>query len=207
MKTQKCTCCRQEKPISEFYKHGKVGGVQKYSSRCKTCIKASSNYQDARIGHGSKTTNVAVDGLKYCKGCDKTKPAHRFYDKGRSLRTGETLYSTYCKCCTIKRSEDRRAANPEKSAEYNRNSSRRHKRRALLAKVPSDDWKRSEIFQPNCVYCGCEITMNNFHADHYIPISKGGPNTRDNIVPACSACNLSKHDKLPLNFIIERLNR
>ena len=32
--------------------------------------------------------------------------------------------------------------------------------------------------------------------DHIIPISKGGNNTRENIVPACITCNSSKGNKV-----------
>lgn len=47
-----------------------------------------------------------------------------------------------------------------------------------------------------CFYCS-EPLGRDFHRDHYIPISKGGSNYIDNIVLACSPCNLSKADKLP----------
>jgi len=39
------------------------------------------------------------------------------------------------------------------------------------------------------------------HADHYIPLAKGGSNRRENIVCSCASCNLSKNDKLPEDFI------
>jgi 5-methylcytosine-specific restriction endonuclease McrA len=32
--------------------------------------------------------------------------------------------------------------------------------------------------------------------DHVIPLSKGGPNKRENIVLACGKCNRDKGDKL-----------
>ena len=34
--------------------------------------------------------------------------------------------------------------------------------------------------------------------DHVIPISKGGNNTKENIVPACGSCNSKKKDKILL---------
>jgi 5-methylcytosine-specific restriction endonuclease McrA len=45
-----------------------------------------------------------------------------------------------------------------------------------------------------CQYCGAreELTF-----DHVIPRSKGGMTTWDNVVAACSACNLRKGDRLP----------
>ena len=45
-----------------------------------------------------------------------------------------------------------------------------------------------------CQYCGerDELTF-----DHVIPRSKGGQTTWENVVAACSPCNLAKGDKLP----------
>ena len=36
------------------------------------------------------------------------------------------------------------------------------------------------------------IDLNVWHMDHVIPISKGGPDTADNVVAACASCNTSK---------------
>ena len=45
-----------------------------------------------------------------------------------------------------------------------------------------------------CQYCGerDELTF-----DHVVPRSKGGQTTWENVVAACSPCNLTKGDKLP----------
>jgi len=45
---------------------------------------------------------------------------------------------------------------------------------------------------PYCIYCGIEEGLT---IDHIIPISKGGENTLDNIVPACLPCNNEKRAK------------
>ncbi|HXS32261.1 MAG TPA: HNH endonuclease [Solirubrobacterales bacterium] len=45
---------------------------------------------------------------------------------------------------------------------------------------------------PRCVYCGAEAT----HADHFIPVSRGGSDTKANQVAACASCNSDKGDKL-----------
>ncbi|MEM0116858.1 MAG: HNH endonuclease [Conexivisphaerales archaeon] len=44
----------------------------------------------------------------------------------------------------------------------------------------------------SCVYCN---SAKEIHFDHIIPLSKGGPDTADNMVPVCSSCNSSKGDK------------
>jgi 5-methylcytosine-specific restriction endonuclease McrA len=45
-----------------------------------------------------------------------------------------------------------------------------------------------------CQYCG---QQDDLTFDHVIPRSKGGATTWENVVAACSACNLRKGDRLP----------
>jgi 5-methylcytosine-specific restriction endonuclease McrA len=45
-----------------------------------------------------------------------------------------------------------------------------------------------------CQYCGARDDLT---FDHVIPRSKGGMTTWENVVAACSPCNLTKADKLP----------
>jgi 5-methylcytosine-specific restriction endonuclease McrA len=45
-----------------------------------------------------------------------------------------------------------------------------------------------------CQYCG---DRNDLTFDHVIPRSKGGATTWENVVAACSPCNLRKGDRLP----------
>lgn len=46
-----------------------------------------------------------------------------------------------------------------------------------------------------CWHCG-ELLGEKYHADHLIPLSRGGSNDPRNIVISCPHCNLSKGDKL-----------
>lgn len=45
-----------------------------------------------------------------------------------------------------------------------------------------------------CQYCGARDDLT---FDHLVPRSKGGQTTWDNVVAACSPCNLRKGDRLP----------
>jgi 5-methylcytosine-specific restriction endonuclease McrA len=45
-----------------------------------------------------------------------------------------------------------------------------------------------------CQYCG---TREDLTFDHVVPRSKGGQTTWENVVAACSPCNLKKGDRLP----------
>lgn len=52
-----------------------------------------------------------------------------------------------------------------------------------------------------CVYCGSAPAE---HDDHAHPLAKGGEHSVWNLVPSCAPCNLSKNDRLPLEWIAER---
>lgn len=64
-----------------------------------------------------------------------------------------------------------------------------------LWKVPPVN--RREIMRRDnhtCQYCGSRKQLT---LDHVIPRSKGGTNTWDNVVAACSPCNARKGDRTP----------
>jgi 5-methylcytosine-specific restriction endonuclease McrA len=46
-----------------------------------------------------------------------------------------------------------------------------------------------------CLYCGIGINNASGTLDHVIPLSRGGKTAWDNIVTACSPCNMRKEDK------------
>lgn len=52
----------------------------------------------------------------------------------------------------------------------------------------------AQFFQdfPNCYYCGTRLTIENRSLDHFIPRSKGGIGSLDNLVTACKDCNQKK---------------
>ena len=101
--------------------------------------------------------------------------------------------------------------NKEKLREYKRNwhsinkekykGQRRiskQKRRAKLKSLPAtlsiEQWKTiKEDFNHQCAYCGKQL--KNLTQDHFIPLSKDGEYTKENIIPACRSCNCSKNDK------------
>lgn len=54
-----------------------------------------------------------------------------------------------------------------------------------------------EEYNYRCTYCNKEFTCESLpEKDHIIPISKGGNNTKENIVPACRSCNAKKYNKI-----------
>ena len=90
--------------------------------------------------------------------------------------------------------------NPEKRKEVNRISELR--RRAAKKNVVANKFAISDIinaYGDKCFYCNGKFE----HVDHYIPLSKGGPHSLENVRPSCKNCNLRKGSKMPEDF--ERL--
>lgn len=79
--------------------------------------------------------------------------------------------------------------------EISRNANR--KRRALLTGSDghfTDEEFRllCEAYESRCIYCKQKLPLV---PDHAIPLSKGGSNSIENIVPACKSCNSKKGTK------------
>ena len=49
----------------------------------------------------------------------------------------------------------------------------------------------------NCQYCGEDFPSHDLTFDHVVPRSRGGRTTWENVVTACSTCNLLKGNRLP----------
>ena len=48
-----------------------------------------------------------------------------------------------------------------------------------------------------CQYCGCKFPRAALTIDHVVPRSRGGADTWENLVLACTRCNLKKRDQTP----------
>ena len=48
-----------------------------------------------------------------------------------------------------------------------------------------------------CQYCGDDLPSHDLTFDHVIPRSRGGRTTWENVVTACSPCNVRKGNRLP----------
>jgi len=98
-------------------------------------------------------------------------------------------------CESMARSQVKwRKNNKRKVNSYHKVS--RHKRRATIKEARGsfanqELAERWQLFDYRCVYCGSK--RKKLTIDHWIPLSRGGTNYIENIVPACVGCNLRKH--------------
>lgn len=139
---------------------------------------------------------------------EKIREYHRKYQAGRldKHRESNRKYRTNNPEKEREARRKWRTENPEKVRELGRkyrsenpevgraNASRR---RASIKTSVSDAptaKQISDLMKDPCLYCG----EPSKHADHVIPLSRGGDHTIDNLVPSCAACNFSKGAKLPV---------
>lgn len=143
--------------------------------------------------HACTKSNTCLDclaaGLKWCTKCEQVKPTSEFPRWGMS-------YGPVCKEC--KREYDRayqkQRYNVDK--EYrertiNKTAQSQDKRhRNACGSYTYDEWQNVlEEFNHECAYCGATGSLT---VDHIIPLSCGGLNEIQNLVPACGSCNRSK---------------
>ena len=159
--------------------------------------------------------------------CTKCKSLKYFSDFGKR-KIGKFGLNSICKICVNDRRNlyprnrkeyDKKYYNDhkEKYKEYGREYSKIYcKTEKGKAKSKNNGAKRRSIFKNSdvstndilyiqkqanlCYWCGGKININNLHIDHYIPISKGGEHSIDNLVVSCNKCNLSKQAKDPIKF-------
>lgn len=124
--------------------------------------------------------------MKNCRLCGRRKAAEDFVNsKGKE--------SSACKACRRKKAQEHvrayyRRLPPDKRHELT------HRKRAEAYGVAHVPYSRTAILARwghTCAYCPALAK----HLDHVVPLSRGGTDTEDNIVPACAPCNLSKGAK------------
>lgn len=71
------------------------------------------------------------------------------------------------------------------------------KRRQIGKEVRRELWERENR---RCGYCGIKIGLCEVTVDHKIPLSRGGPDCRENMVCSCVGCNKLKADKTVEEF-------
>lgn len=77
---------------------------------------------------------------------------------------------------------------------------RRHRIRANGGTHTRAEWlEKVELLGECCVYCGrSDLPLTE---DHKVPLSRGGSDAIENVVPACAPCNFRKRDRTAAEFL------
>ena len=85
-----------------------------------------------------------------------------------------------------------------KTAMQRKTFKRRTKIEGSINTLTAEEWVDIlKQYNYGCAYCGKKL-VDSFDTtrDHIIPISKGGNNVKENIIPSCRSCNSKKSDKI-----------
>lgn len=198
------------KMCSNCYNRFKMKGhadyeiIEKYPGPCIVCGSDDPGYQkyfqEKMCGkcyrHHFYISNLPEVKEKYCIDCGIIMNKTSRNDRCRNCHR-RWMWKTNPRYKTRIKSNNDKYWQTEKGKESRRNRVRN--RRAKLAQVENSltakEWKEILVqYRYKCVYCG---SKKNIEMDHIIPISKGGPHIKSNVVPACRRCNSSKNNKLP----------
>lgn len=167
-----CKICNKNITSSLFSSNSKY--------MCKKCYNLEIKTRKYKVTVAAKINpSIPLPIEKICVTCNKTKLLEQFRKSPRSTHG----YTNICIVC------------------YNiYMRSARSRRKALKRNSISIPYTTETIFIRDkgiCQECGKQLDESYWHLDHYIPLSKGGSDTPDNVRVTCPHCNLSKKDKIP----------
>lgn len=144
--------------------------------------------------------------MKVCSQCKKEKPLSEFWKDSSKAQGVEG----YCIDCKRARKRQYRIANRNKLVKYNKKWDKNHPGRAIYHSISGRARKRElpyvtmdgfipwyETQAQICHYCGCNLeTQKQDRANRFEIDRKDNEKgyTIDNIVLACSRCNVAKLD-------------
>lgn len=170
--------CKKRAFIARHPEYKAAEGVRRRAQAKGVSVATYTAWQMERASLAALRRGTVIDGVRVKKNTRRKCPV--FKDRRLDYIVHAEQYKA--------KSREYHACNPIKGRE------RRHRRRARFIEVFRDltDAQWREIirrFDYRCAYCGLKTKLT---IDHITPISKGGPHTASNVVPACHKCNTRK---------------
>jgi 5-methylcytosine-specific restriction endonuclease McrA len=180
-----CTLkCRSKEYCKKYYVHF----VWKKERTCPVC--------------GNVFIPIRVNMINCSSKCTKKK--WKISHKEKYLEGGR-IYNAKRKLDPIKRQKDLEAhkrwrlVNKDKKYSYKRAyRARKYGNGGRHTKV---EWEAIKYaYDYTCLWCGKKEPEIKLTEDHFIPLTKGGDDSIENIQPLCKPCNSLKNDRLVSNF-------
>ena len=78
---------------------------------------------------------------------------------------------------------------------------KREKQKARLLRKTA--WWKQKLAIGDCYYCGKSFSREDLTMDHKMPLSRGGTNSKGNVVVCCKPCNSRKKYHTPVEMLLE----
>lgn len=182
---KKCSKCKESKDESFFSRDKyRPDGL---TSWCKAC--RSSLYQ-------SKRESTLAQQKEYA---DKNRNVRRAYgreyyslNKEVVAKKGRAIYLKNHEAIKQRHREyNKQYLQDNREMSYAKTQRRRARKKGNGVFAISKPELR-KLYSSPCYYCGA---VKAGHADHVVPLAKGGRHSVGNLVPACAPCNMSKGSK------------
>jgi len=210
-----CKKCGEAKSATEeFFSHdkSKPDGWHNYCKVCRASIYAANREHNA--AYYAANRDRLRENARAWAAANPERKAKRMRAWRTANREHRAEYQRKWRANnrehTAEYDRTRRAANREHEAERMRayfaanpgmRAANKRRRRARMrgaegTHTAADIQAQYTRQKGRCFWCG-EKVGDTYHVDHVVPLSRGGSNGPENLVIACPACNLRKHDKLP----------
>jgi len=215
-----CSRCGEDFPPTSEYFHRQKDGKNGLRADCKKCVKKSSHEYYELNKESITKYNREYDRVNQKKTTERQKTYHILHnehriDYGKIYREknrkllAENKRKSYranheAMLAMSKRYKDSHrveirerdkiwslANRPKINIAHQR---RRARERQLLSTLTFVQWESiKQHFDNKCCYCGEEKKLT---IEHFIPVSKSGELSINNVLPSCASCNCSKGAKL-----------
>lgn len=196
---KKCSKCRCEKPISDFYAEKRSTDGRR--SDCKLCVAEYKASRQEETRTNNRVSSAAWRSRNPGKAAEKSA-AWREKNPDKAKASTAAYH----------------AANPHKARERERSWLESHpdarrtiahnyhaKKRANGGTLSVGLAEKLFKLQRGKCACGCKQSLgDDYHLDHRMPLALGGTNTDDNIQLLTGICNRKKGAKHPVDFMQSR---
>lgn len=210
MNVKKCTCCEKEFPATTEYYFSQSKGKYGVEACCKQCRtkKRLINYKENKneiLATGKRwvENNKELVKEKSKKSYQKNKELihQKYLDNKVNISVFNKQYREKNRDTLIEYAKNWKEKNKDNWMKYysknkDKVSIRSEKRRKSYTESQNpltyEQWENCLIYFNNeCAYCGSSCVLEK---EHFIPLTKGGSYSKDNIIPVCKSCNSSKKD-------------
>lgn len=201
---KKCKKCNEVKLLTVEFFQKRKSSKDGYRNECKEC---RNKYQKRYYEENREKIIKQNDEYRKNNWEQFTINRKQYEERNKErLKEWRKQYNEKNKDVIAERKRKHVENNRERYAKYylewarnnpDKCKAKRHRREARLKQLPynftEEDWERTLIhFNNSCAYCGKQEVLEH---EHFIPLSKGGEYTVNNIIPACVSCNCSKGNR------------